>query len=83
MRVLSKNMSNGEALCAASELLTLAHAVSMFVTGAITREDPDVEGGMHETEAYGYHIIMHDMMDRIKKATDLIDGVRGRKADKP
>lgn len=83
MKALPRNTTNAQALCAASELLTLAHAVSMFVTGAITREDPDVEGGMCVTEAYGYQTIMFDMMDRIKKANDLIDGVRGREADKP
>lgn len=67
-------------LCVAGDLLHQAHAVAMFVTGAITRENPDSEGGMCDEESHGFQIVMYDMMDRITKANAILDKIRSEGA---
>ena len=63
-------------LCNASDLLNDACAIASFVTVSLDRENPDVEGSMSLTERYGFHLIMHDMMDRINRANGMLDQVR-------
>jgi hypothetical protein len=68
-------------LCDAGDLLEQAQAVAMFVTGAITRENPDSESGMCDQESHGFQIVMYDMIARIAKANALLDEVRSGGAE--
>jgi hypothetical protein len=69
---------NPNTLCNAIDLLDEAYAIATFVTGVICRGSSlDVEGGgLQEHEQHGFHIVMHDMAGRIKKASSIVDEYR-------
>lgn len=56
-------------LCKAIDLLDEAYAISAFMAGAIR---PNVS----DKEKFGFHLIMCDMADRIKKASSIVDEYR-------
>jgi len=65
-------------LCNAIDLLDESHAMGVFVTGVIIRDSSsDVEGGgLQEHEQHGFYLVMNDMLDRIEKASSIVDKYR-------
>jgi hypothetical protein len=61
-------------LCQAIDLLDEAAAVALFVT--LASDDRNECETITETEKRGFHIVMSDMLDRIKKASSLVDEYR-------
>jgi hypothetical protein len=61
-------------LCNAIDLLDEAYAVALFVT--LASDDRNECETITETEKRGFHIVMSDMADRIKKASSIVDEYR-------
>lgn len=61
-------------LCNAIDLLDEAYAVALYVT--LAYDDHNECEAISEIEKCGFHIVMQDMMDRIKKASSIVDEYR-------
>jgi hypothetical protein len=64
------NPIDSHKLCAAIDLLDEAYAISAFMAGAIGHDVLSVK------EKFGFHLIMCDMAERIKKASSIVDEYR-------
>ena len=64
------NPIDSNKLCAAVDLLDEAYAISAFMSGAIGHDVLSVK------ERFGFHLVMCDMADRIKKASSIVDEYR-------
>ena len=63
-------------LCAAIDLLDEAYAISAFMADAINRVIPDTDDALSVHGRVGFHLVMCDMADRIKKASFIVDEYR-------
>jgi hypothetical protein len=66
--------SDSHTLLEATNLLDEAYAVALFVT--LASDDRNECETITEMEKRGFHIVMQDMMDRIKKASSIVDEYR-------
>jgi len=63
-------------LCTAIDLLDEAYAISAFMADAINRVVPDTDDVLSAQERFGFHLVMCDTADRIKKASSIVDEYR-------
>jgi hypothetical protein len=63
-------------LCNAIDLLDEAYAISVFITSVGKRITPDTDDILSKEERLGFHLVMCDMTDRIKKASSIVDEYR-------
>lgn len=70
------NPIDSHKLCVASDLLDEVYAISAFVAGAIGHADLDGDVVLSNKERFGFHLVMCDMADRIKKASSIVDEYR-------
>jgi len=63
-------------LCTAVDLLDEAYAISACMAGAIGHADFDGDVVLSNKERFGFHLVMCDMADRIKKASSIVDEYR-------
>lgn len=65
-------------LCQAIDLMDESQAIGVFLSGVITRaSSSDVQGGgLQEDEQHGFYLVMGHMLDRIKKASSIVDEYR-------
>lgn len=60
----------------AIDLLDEAYAISVFITSVGKRITPDTDDILSKEERFGFHLVMCDMTDRIKKASSIVDEYR-------
>ena len=70
------NPIDSHKLCAAVDLLDEAYAISTFMAEAIGHADLDGDVVLSNKERFGFHLVMCDMADRIKKASFIVDEYR-------
>ena len=70
------NPIDSHTLCAAIDLLDEAYAISAFMADSINRVVPDTDDVLSAQERFGFHLVMCDMADRIKKASFIVDEYR-------
>lgn len=63
-------------LCNAIDLLDEAYAMSVFIANAVNRVIPDTDNNLSVQERFGFHLVMCDVADRIKKASSMVDEYR-------